>query len=294
MRLGTEGGSESVRVFTPERPPWSAHLNPCNMFTQLIRMRGLILKMAWRELLGRYKGTHFGLLWSIISPLLMLGVYYFVFGIILEARFTDVERSAEGPGFALTLFCGIVVYNMFSSSVSKAPLLILERKSYVKKVVFPSEILAVALLLAGMFQGMISFIILLAALIISSVTIPWTIALFPIVLLPLMALTLGAIWYLAFAGVFFRDISHMVMALLQLLFFASPVIYTLAQVPEGYQSMLRLNPLTTILEDARRTLLWGNTPDWFWWFIVMIVSLIVMHSGYMWFMKLKRDFADTI
>jgi lipopolysaccharide transport system permease protein len=224
----------------------------------------------------------------------MLGVYYFVFGIILEARFTDVERSAEGPGFALTLFCGIVVYNMFSSSVSKAPLLILERKSYVKKVVFPSEILAVALLLAGMFQGMISFIILLAALIISSVTIPWTIALFPIVLLPLMALTLGAIWYLAFAGVFFRDISHMVMALLQLLFFASPVIYTLAQVPEGYQSMLRLNPLTTILEDARRTLLWGNTPDWFWWFIVMIVSLIVMHSGYMWFMKLKRDFADTI
>jgi len=253
----------------------------------------MIKQFAWREVVGRYKGTYLGLVWSLLNPLLTLAVYTVVFGVVLKAKFGPAAEAGTAQ-FALALFCGIIIYNVFSVCVSKAPSAIYEQPNLVKKVVFPLEILPVAMLAASIVNAGFGLAILIPALLIFSPNLSSTIYMFPLVLLPLCALSLGVAWFLASIGVFIRDVGQAIVILLQLLFFASPVIYPLSAAPGVFQIILRLNPLTTILEDARRTLIWGQSIEWPWWFAVTIVSLIVMQSGYVWFMKSKRVFADII
>ncbi|MBI4962837.1 MAG: ABC transporter permease [Desulfomonile tiedjei] len=263
------------------------------MFHDLFSYRDMIRQFAWREVVGRYKGTYLGLFWSLLNPLLTLAVYTVVFGVILKARFGPAAEAGTGQ-FALALFCGIIIYNVFSVCASKAPSAIYENPSLVKKVVFPLEILPVAILLASIVNAGFGLAILIPTLLILSPEISSTIYMFPLVLLPLCALSLGVAWFLASLGVFVRDVGQAIVILLQLLFFASPVIYPLSAAPGMFRALLRLNPLTTILEDARRTLIWGQPIEWGWWFAVTIVSLVLMQLGYVWFMKSKRVFADII
>jgi len=282
-----------VTRITGIAPSSAEFINPLEMFRSLFSHREIIRQFAWREVVGRYKGTYLGLFWSLLNPLMTLAVYTVVFGIILKAKF--VPDAEDGTArFALALFCGIIIYNIFSVCASKAPSAIYENPSLVKKVVFPLEVLPVAMLVASIVNAGFGLAILIPALLILSPNVSPTMYMFPLVLLPLCALSLGVAWFLAAIGVFIRDVGQAIVILLQLLFFASPVIYPLSAAPPIFQVFLRLNPLTTILEDARRTLMWGQPIEWGWWLAVTIVSLVLMQLGYVWFMKSKRVFADII
>jgi len=164
----------------------------------------------------------------------------------------------------------------------------------VKKVVFPLEILPVAALGSSLINAGLSLIILMGAVLIFSATWPVTIYLFPLVLVPICALSLGVSWFLASMGVFVRDIAQPVSVIVQMLFFISGIFFPPSAVPEDVRFLMEVNPFVWILEDARRTLLWGQWPDWTWLISITVLSLIVMQLGYYWFMKTKKAFADVI
>jgi len=266
-------------------------VSPVDMLRNLYQLRSIITQFTWREAIGRYKGTYLGLVWAVVNPLLTLAVYTLVFGVILKVGF-----GSEGglSAFILNFFCGLIVYNVFAQCVGRASNLIRDNPNYVKKVIFPLEILPVAILGSSLIHGLIGLIILIPAVVIFGPKISATMWLFPLVLLPLCALSLGIGWFLASLGVFIRDINEVVTVLLQLLFFLSPVIYSISDLPPALQVVLRFNPLTTILECARRTLISGLMPEWAWWLGVTLVSLLILQLGYVWFMKSKRAFADVI
>ncbi len=283
----------NTRIISAEPPSFTQFMSPLTMFRSLFSFRSVIRQFTWSEVIGRYKGTYLGLVWSVINPLMTLVVYTLVFGIILKVGFGDGLGHGQS-GFALNFFCGLTVYNVFSNRVGRAPGLIVRNPNYVKKVVFPLEVLPVAVLASSLVNAVIGLAILIPALALFSPKVSSTMWLFPLVLLPLCALSLGVGWFLASLGVFLRDISEVVIVLLQLLFFLSPVIYPISALPPSFQMILRLNPLATILEDSRRTLIYGLMPEWGWWLGVTLVSLVILQLGYVWFMKSKRAFADVI
>lgn len=282
-----------VKRITGASPSFWEFVNPIKMVRGMHGHRDLIRQFLWKEVIGRYKGTHLGLLWSLLNPLVSLVVYTVVFGVILKTRFDPASEIGTAQ-YALHLFCGIIVFNVFAGVASRAPFSVVDQPNLVKKVLFPLEILPVAILGGSLANAGFGLAILLVTLLLFSGVIPSTIILFPLTLIPLCALSLGAGWFLASLGVFIRDVGQAMGLALQLLFFASPVIYPLSAAPHGFQWILRLNPLTTILEEARRTLLMGQSIDWGWWCAVTVASLGIMQLGYIWFMKSKRVFSDLL
>jgi len=281
------------KTITSEPPSVTEFLSPVGMFARLWGQRELIGQFAWREVVGRYKGAYLGLAWSLLNPLMTLAVYSFVFGMILKARFAT-GSDAGRLDFVLNLFCGLIVYGVFSNCLGRCAGVIIENRNFVKRVVFPLEALPVAILGGSLVNAAMGLAILLPVLAIFAPQLSSTMYLFPLVLAPLCALTLGLSWFLASLGVFLRDIGQVVIVGLQLLFFASPIIYPLSAAPDNWQLLMRLNPLTTILEDSRRTLISGQSPEWGWWLAVTVLSIVVLQLGYVWFMKSKRVFADLV
>lgn len=280
-------------VITASPPQARKFVNPVRMLRELAGYRELIWQYSQREILLRYKGTYLGWVWSVISPLIVLAVYTFVFGFIMKARFSNVTEGGRVE-YALTLFCGIIVFNIFSGCISRAPQLITSKPNYVKKVVFPLAILPVTTLISNLVHSGIGFLILISSAVLVTGQISSTIYLFPLVLIPLCAFTLGLGWFLSALGVFVRDMGNLINILLQLLFFMSAVIYPITAIPGKFHTIIRSNPMITIIENARRTLIWGESIEWLWWCAVSIFSLIVMQLGFLWFMKSKRSFADLL
>lgn len=256
--------------------------------------RSLTWRLARRELAARYRGSMLGVMWAVLTPVLMLAVYTFVFRTVFKARW-----SAEGPGagdgeFALLLFAGLILFNVFAESINRAPGLLLENVSYIKKVVFPLEILPMVTLVGALCNAGIGFIVL--ALFYGPVfgTPPWTALLLPLSLLPLALLTLGLTWFLAASGIFLRDIRQFIGVAVTMLMFLSPIFYPASALPEGLRTLLLLNPLTVILEQARDLLFWGRTPDWGLWLLSLGGSGAVAWLGYAWFAKTRKGFADVV
>jgi lipopolysaccharide transport system permease protein len=282
-----------ARVTSSARPTAGRYLDPIAMLASLYSHRNLIKELTWRESMGRYKGSYLGMLWSIITPLMMLSVYSFIFGAIFQGRW-GVSKGESQLEYALALFCGLILFTVFSDCVTRAPRLVLDNPNYVKKVVFPLEILPVTTLLSSLIHGGISLCILLLALILSQPVFSGTWYLFPLVLFPLCALSLGISWFLCSLGVFFRDVGHTISIAVQALLMVSGVFFPISAVPDNLRGVVMCNPLVTILEDARRTLMWGQVPDWQWWGAITVLSLVVMQLGYLWFMRTKGAFADVI
>ena len=269
------------------------YLNPITMARNLWHHRDLIRQFMRREIEGRYKGSFLGLFWSFVTPLVMLLIYTFVFGVIFKSRWPN-SRSDNLGEFAITLFCGLICFNIFSDCISRAPGSIISVPNYVKKVVFPLEILAVSAFSSALFHALVSLNILLCANLLLNGTLQWTLLLLPIVALPLMFLSLGLSWFLASLGVFVRDISYTVILIVQVLFFLTPIFYPLQSIPEPYQTMIRLNPLTSVVENFRDVILWGVLPDWGSLTIWISATGVLLLLGYAWFMKTKKAFADVI
>jgi lipopolysaccharide transport system permease protein len=269
------------------------YLNPLSMARNLWRHRDLIGQFTRREIEGRYRGSFLGLFWSFVNPLALLLIYTFLFGIVFKARWPNAKTDNLGE-FAITLFCGLIAFSIFSDCVNRAPGMIISVPNYVKKVVFPLETLPLSTLGAALFHALVSLSILLVASLLINGTLQWTLALLPLVALPLIFLSLGLSWFLASLGVFIRDISYTVTLIVQVLFFSTPIFYPLEAIPEPYQTIIRLNPLASIVENFRRAVLWGWMPSWSGLGLWLISTGALMVLGYAWFMKTKKAFADVI
>jgi lipopolysaccharide transport system permease protein len=287
-----ESSPATTTITAQSASPWQ-YTNPMHLARNLWRHRNLIRQFTRREIEGRYKGSFLGLFWSFVNPLVLLLIYTFVFGIVFKTRWPQ-SRSGSLGEFALVLFCGLTAFNIFSECVNRAPALIIAVPNYVKKVVFPLEILPVSVLGSALFHALVSLGILLVANLLVRGVLQWTVVLLPLVMLPLVFLGLGLTWFLASLGVFIRDIGYAVALIVQMLFFVTPILYPLEAIPQPMQTIIRLNPLTSIVENFRRVILWGMLPAWTGLGLWLVATGIVMLLGYAWFMKTKKAFADVI
>jgi lipopolysaccharide transport system permease protein len=277
--------------------PLAALLNPVRTWSDLWRKRGLIVQFTQRELLSRNRGSVLGFFWTLLQPLLMLSVYTFVFAVVWKARWgTGADAASESNAiFALSVFCGLIVFDVFASTVGAAPALIVNHANFVKKVIFPLELLPLAQLGAALCTCAISTLILLVGNALFGTGISATLYYLPLVLAPVVLFAAGVAWLVASLGVFLRDLKQAVSGLLlPVLFFMTPIFYPADRVPEGFAWVLHVNPLAGIVENARRVALQGQVPGWGDLLTVSVLSLITFQVGYAFFMKSKRGFADVI
>lgn len=266
---------------------------PIAMFRSLWRNRQLILQMARRDINSRYRGSLIGLAWSFINPILLLLVYTFVFSVIFKSRWSTNPNESR-TDFAIILFAGMIVFNLFSEIINRAPGLVISNVNYVKKVVFPLEILPWVALGSALFHTMISLFVLLLVQFILKLSLPWTGIFFPLALLPLILASVGLAWFLSALGVYVRDIGQITGIFTTILFFMSAVFYPVSALPEKYQGILRLNPLVLIIAESRKSLVLGELPDWTSMLIALLVSLAIAFAGFWWFQKVRKGFADVI
>jgi lipopolysaccharide transport system permease protein len=253
--------------------------------------RHLIMQMTQREIAVRYRGSAMGLAWSVIHPVLMLAVYTFVFSIVFKSRWGETASTSE---FALSLFAGLILFNLFSDCINKAPTVIPANINYVKKVIFPLEILPMVSLASSLFQWLIAFTVWLAFYTVMSGLPSAMILLLPLVIVPLVLCTLGCSWILASLGVYLKDVAHLVGFMTSVLLFLSPVFYPLSAIPPSYQPLMMLNPLTITIEQARSVMLLSQFPNWHVWGLFLLFSLIIAWLGFALFQKTRRGFADVL
>lgn len=263
------------------------------MIGSIWRNRSLIGQMTRREVLGRYKGSLLGVLWSFFNPLLMLAVYTFVFSVVFRARWSTTAEETKLQ-FAVILFVGMIVHGLFAEVLNRSPSLILSNVNFVKKVVFPLEILPIIALCATLFHTMISLLVLLVAFLVFNGFLHPTIIYAPLVLFPLIVLVQGLAWILASLGVFVRDISPTMAIVTTIMLFMAPVFYPITALPEGVQVFVQANPLTFIIEQSREVLIWGRVPDWKGLLNYFAMSIAVAWVGYYWFQKTRKGFADVL
>jgi len=263
--------------------------NPLRIFKDISRRRDLLFQLVQRDVLLRYRGAMFGVLWIFLSPLLMLTVFAFIFGHIFQARW---PQQATGLPFWLLLYSGLIAFNIFAETVSRAPTAVRGYPSYVKKIIFPVEILPLVPLGASLVHAGFNLLILVAAL-------AWTgnlhpdIMLFPVLLAPLILFSLGLAWFLAAWGVFIKDMTQIVPVFVQMLLFLSPVFYPIEAVPQKLQPIYLHNPLGAVIE-ACRAVVAGNPVPWTAWSLALLLSVVAFVLGYAFFQHSREEFADAL
>lgn len=278
---------------TAGRPRFSMKEHgPQRILTSVLRHRGLIGSLVWREIESRYRGSILGVAWSLIVPAVMLIVYTIVFSIIFKARWSaEIDRPEV---FALVLFAGLIVFQFFSESITRAPTLLLQNLSYIKKVVFPLEILAWVSIGTALVSALSGIAMLLLAHCLLIGLPPWTAVFFPLVLVPLALLILGGVWFLSSLGVYLRDMNQVIASVIPILMFMSPVFYTIEAIPVQFHIFIHANPLTFIIGQMRNVLLQGKLPDLAGLALYTAVALVVAWAGYIWFCLTKHGFSDVV
>ncbi len=264
-------------------------LNPLRISTNIWRNRHLLGQLVKRDVLLRYRGALFGVLWIFLSPLVMLAIFAFVFGYIYPARWP--QRSEEIP-FWLMLYSGLIVFNIFSETVSRSPMAVRSFPSYVKKIIFPVEILPLVPLGAGLVHTTFNLIILTSALAWSG-HLSVGILLFPILLLPILLLAVGLAWFFAAWGVFIKDMSQIVPLFVQMLLFLSPVFYPTSAVPAMLRPLYGYNPLGAVIDAVRAAIL-GLPVDWAAWIAAFFFGTAAAALGYAFFHHNRDEFADAL
>ncbi len=255
--------------------------------------RQLIYQMTKREITSRYRGSALGMLWSFINPLLMLIVYTFVFSVVFKAKWPGTVEESKSQ-FAIILFAGMIVHAFYCEVLNLSSNTIVGNSNYVKKVVFPLEVLTLITTFAALFNMFISTLVLFAINLILGDSIHWTILLTPVVVLPLFILTIGSGWLVSALGVYIRDISQFMGVLTSLLLFLSPVFFSLNSLPAEFRGIIELNPLTFIIEQFRKVFIFGELPDFIGLIEYAFFSLIFTLISYKLFNKLRKGFADVI
>ncbi len=251
----------------------------------------LILSLAKRELVGRYKGSVLGLIWAILTPVVMIAIFTFIFAGIFGARF---GASSSHWDYALYLFCGLLPWTMFQETVQESAKTIITHANLVKRVVFPLETLPVAQAFSALGHQLFGTLALLIASIAIRHELHATLLWLPVLLIPQMLFTLGAAWLIASLGVFLRDIAQGITLLLMAWMYVTPIIYPESLVPERFKPLVNLNPFTPLVRSYRRILLDGSGPDWIGLAYFTACALVVFIFGYWWFARTRKNFADVI
>ena len=271
---------------------WS-YANPLTAVPRFWRLRQLAWRFVVREVHGRYRGSYMGIFWAMITPLLSLAVYTFIFVGIAGMTWPGTTGFVQP---ALRLFSGLIAFGVFAECVSRAPSLITSNPNYVKKVVFPLELLPVSMLGAAIVHSLFSMGIALLVQLVTTGSLPWTLVFLPLIYLPLVALSLGLAWILATLGVFIRDIGNLTGVVVQILMFLTPIFYPLDRIPGRplVRGLLKYNPLAVITDSFRCVINEARMPDWPAWGVVTIASLLLAMVGYMFFRRMERSLADVI
>ena len=249
--------------------------------------------LAVREVTGKYKGTLMGMTWALVEPLLLLGIYTFVFSVIFKGNWNAVAQKGITAA-APILFMGLITFDLFARVVVQAPTLVLQHRNFVKKVVFPLEVLPIVGLSSSLVTAIFSLVVLLTGLLLVYHSVPVTLALLPMVWLPVLFLSLGIAYFLASIGVFVRDLNNVTGIVVLILRFLTPLFYPATMVPLSMQPWFKANPLAIFVNCSRRVALWGMLPDWPLYLGGTLFAVIVLLAGFTWFMASKHAFADVI
>ena len=270
----------------------SRHFNPLKIFRGSLNYRELLALLIRREVVGRYRGSLMGLAWSFFHPLLMLFVFTIFFSVVFKARW-GTASSTTGE-FAANVFLGLILHGFLAECINRAPTLVIANANFVKKVVFPLEVLPIVALGAALFHMAISFLVLVAMLPLLGMQLHWTIVLLPLVMVPLALLVLGISWMLAALGVFARDVAQVTGVLTSVLLFASPVFYPSSALPEKFQPFLKLNPLTYPIEQGRALVLEGGGISGPGLSLYTLAAIAVAWAGFAFFQRARDGFADVV
>lgn len=274
-------------------PHLQPSVSPLGLVKSIWLHKALILSLTKREIAGRYKGSVFGLFWSLLNPLLMLVVFTFVFGEIFQARWGAGQNTGK-LDFAAALFTGLLIYNFFSECVGRAPHIILSNPNYVKKVVFPLEVLSVIAVTTALFHLMVAFIVLTILVLFSGWSLGFTILNLPLILVPFFLFVLGLTWFIAAIGVYLRDVAQVISPALAAMLFLSPVFYPLSSVPTGMQWLILVNPVTFIIEQTRAVMLHQDSPSYMGLLLYACIGTATAWLGYAFFQKTRKGFADVL
>jgi len=263
--------------------------NPLAPALEVWQHRYLLGQLVHRDVLLRYRGAMFGAAWMFLSPLFMLLVFAYVFGQIFQARWM---HTGDTLPFWLLLYAGLIPFNLFAETVSRAPAAVRSYPSYVKKIVFPVQVLPVVPLGAALVHGAFNLALLVAALAITG-HLHAGMLLFPLALLPALLLAVGMAWFISAWGVFIKDMSQIVPMLLQVLMFISPVFYPIDAVPAALRPLYLLNPLGPVIEACRH-LVAGQAVPWASWAAALVVCWLAALLGYAFFRHSREEFADAL
>jgi lipopolysaccharide transport system permease protein len=266
---------------------------PLAVFASFWNHRTLILNLARRDVVGRYSGSMLGLLWSFFNPLLMLGVYTFVFGLVFKTRWNP-GGSDNMLEFAVVLFSGLLVFGIFSENINRAPGLMLQNPGFIKRVVFPLEGLPWVVMCSSLFHAAISLVVLAAVMLVVMGSLPATWPLILVVLLPLLLFVIGLSWTLAAFGVYLRDLQQTINIATAVMMFMSPIFYPATAVPKEYRWAIDWNPMTFFVEQARQVLVWGHLPDFAGLAWMTVAGFGVAWLGLAFFQHARDGFADVI
>lgn len=257
----------------------------------LWRNRGLIRSMTRRDVLARYRGSFGDVFWAILNPLLLMGTYFFVFGIVLQTRFgPDQSRT----GFALYFLAGMLPWLAFSEPVGRSPYVILEHRNFVKKLVFPLDTLPVVQVVSGFTTELFAMAVYTAGVVLLRGSLDASVLWLPALMIPQVLFTLGLCWFLAALGAYARDLGQVIGFLLTLWFFLTPICYPEKQLPAAAMVVLKKNPIFVLVHGYRAVFLEGHAPEFSSLWKLWVVAIVMFLAGHAWFYRLRRSFADVI
>lgn len=271
-------------------------------FFDAVRFQHQLLRtLIARDIRSRYQGALFGLFWTVLNPIFLLAMYTFVFTVIFRSRWALAAENSSAAsatsgtfGFATILFCGLILHAFLAEIISASPRLILQNKNYVKRVVFPLEVLPMVITGTAVFHFLIKLIVLIGFVLIINKALPLTALYAPLIFLPLLLMGVGLAWVFSALGTYLRDLNQIITPLLTGLLFLGPILYPAEAVPEEVRLLMHLNPLSVPVEEMRRVVIFGSMPDWVALLYYSAASLIVLGLGYVWFNGTKRGFADVV
>ncbi|MFD0739044.1 ABC transporter permease [Lysobacter koreensis] len=261
-------------------------------FAAWLRHRSLTIELTRRDILGRYRGANFGLLWSLISPFLMLAIYTMAFGYVMKARWPGTTGNTAD--FAMLLFLGLLIHGFFAECLTRSPSLISGNSNLVKKIVFPLDVLPWTVVLSALFHTFTNAAVYVLLNLLLRGEFHATVLLLPLVLAPLALAALGMVWLVSSLSVFLRDIAQVTGVLATAMLFLSSAIVPVQTLPVHYQRIFELNPLTFIIDQAREVAYWGRLPDWQGLLLYAVGALLFAYAGFAVFQKTRRGFADVL
>lgn len=268
-------------------------LSPASMCRSTWKHRELIYQLARKDVIGKYKGSLFGLAWSYISPLFLLAIYTVFFTEVFHAHWSGAASGGKGE-YATAMFAGLILHTALADCITRGSQLVTSNANYVTKVIFPLEILPWVSSLTAIYHALASLVVLAAFSLIFTGHIAVTFLLFPVVYLPLLLLCNAVGWLLASLGVYVRDIGQMTSLIVIAIMYTAPVFFPLDMVPKGMRSIMYYNPLTFLIVEARKVLLWGQWPNWSGLAAYTAIMLLACSLTYAWFQHTRKGFIDVL